>query len=116
MAITPASITRSSVVSGLNSGSTTCATCGKATSVTNKAYSGGYSGRDSYVCATCGKNGSTSSGTASSGSTYGRTATTTSSYCPNCNKTHAATTHWTGGSSSSSSTGKGVTNSVSWAR
>lgn len=123
MAISSASITRSSVLSGLNSNSTTCATCGKSASATNNTYTKGYSGRDSYVCATCNKSGSTSTGTTrnTTSSTYGRSTNNSSSYCPTCNKTvsssnHSSTAHWTGNASSSTSKSAGIANSVSWAR
>ena len=119
MAISSATITRSSVLSGMNTSSSYCATCGKASAATTKAYSGSYSGRgDSYVCATCNK-GSSSSLTNNTSSTYSRSTTSgnsSSSYCPNCNKTHSTTAHWTGGNTSSSSTTSSAAGTVSWAR
>lgn len=108
-----ATITRSSVLSGLNANSSYCATCGKASATTSKAFSNGYTGRgDSYVCATCNNGSSTKTGNTN---TYNR-STTTSSYCPSCNKTHSPTAHWSGGNTNSSSQSSSIANAVSWAR
>ncbi|MDR1964551.1 MAG: hypothetical protein LBQ50_12290 [Planctomycetaceae bacterium] len=113
MAISSATITRSSVLSGLNN-STYCSVCGKATSVTAGVYAsyGGRIGSDSYVCETCGKTltSQKNSASQSNGSFYTASGVTSSGYCPRCNTT-SGTTSWAGtvastGSTSSSATAK----------
>ncbi len=131
MAISPATITRSSVLAGLNNnqrgGSAYCATCGRAAQATQSAFSGAYSGResaragDSYVCATCNGGGSPFGNTVRSAdttSTYGRSSSATSSYCPSCNASQSASTapHWSGRMAASPSQTTAAYGGLSWVR
>ncbi|MDR0336547.1 MAG: hypothetical protein LBI18_05595 [Planctomycetaceae bacterium] len=98
MAISSATITRSSVVSGLNNRNY-CSVCGKATSVTSNVYAS-YSGRvgsDSYVCETCGKTLTSQKNPTgkSTNSFYTASGVTSSGYCPQCN-TASNQTNWAG--------------------
>lgn len=105
MAISSATIARSSVISGLNN-SNYCSVCGKATSVTSKVYAsyGGRVGSDSYVCETCGKTLTSPKKTAgqSQNSFYTASGVTKSGYCPQCN-TSSSATNWAGAVASTSS-------------
>ncbi|MDR0705168.1 MAG: hypothetical protein LBF88_09280 [Planctomycetaceae bacterium] len=105
MAISSATISRSSVISGLNN-SNYCSVCGRATSVTSNVYAsyGGRVGSDSYVCETCGKTltSQKNSSGQSQKSFYTASGVTKSSYCPQCN-TSSNKTSWAGPVASTSS-------------
>ncbi|MDR2439236.1 MAG: hypothetical protein LBE12_07705 [Planctomycetaceae bacterium] len=98
MAISSATITRSSVVSGL-SNNNYCSVCGKATSVTSNIYAsyGGRVGNDSYVCETCGKTLTSQKNSVgqSTNSFYTASSVTSSGYCSQCNTASNQTT-WAG--------------------
>ncbi len=127
MAISPATITRSSVLASMNNtqrgGTAYCATCGRAVGITQGAFSGNYSGRtsgDSYYCATCNQSftGSVNqarSNNANPTNTYGRSSNSTSSYCPSCNQT-ASTAHWSGNVATSGSQSSSSYGGLSWVR
>ncbi|MDR2704543.1 MAG: hypothetical protein LBC02_02075, partial [Planctomycetaceae bacterium] len=104
MAISSATITRSSVISGLNS-SNYCSVCGRASSVTANVYAsyGGRVSSDSYVCETCGKTltSQKSSTGKSQNSFYTASGVTQSGYCPQCN-TSSNKTSWAGAVASTS--------------
>ncbi|MDR2754618.1 MAG: hypothetical protein LBC20_02835 [Planctomycetaceae bacterium] len=104
MAISSATITRNSVVSGL-SNTNYCSVCGRATSVTSNIYAsyGGRVGSDSYVCETCGKT-LTSQKNSIGQSTYTASGVTSSGYCPQCNASSNQTTAWAGKVATTSST------------
>ncbi|MDR3198186.1 MAG: hypothetical protein LBU34_09995 [Planctomycetaceae bacterium] len=125
MAISSATITRSSVVSGL-SNSNYCSVCGKASSVTSNIYAsyGGRVGNDSYVCETCGKTLTSQKNSGqSANSFYTASGATSSGYCPQCNSS-SSQTNWAGkvaatSSALTSSTAKsnGTTyGAASWAK
>ncbi len=130
MAISPTTITRSSVLAGLNNnqrgGTAYCATCGRAASVTQSAYGNNFAGRtasngssDSYYCVTCNRGltnnyNTANARTANQTSTYGRTNASTSSYCPSCNQTPAPASHWSGNAASNS--GNSSFSGPSWVR
>ncbi|MDR1269775.1 MAG: hypothetical protein LBK82_09635 [Planctomycetaceae bacterium] len=125
MAISSATITRSSVVSGLNN-SNYCSVCGKATSVTSNVYAsyGGRVGNDSYVCETCGKTLTSQKNSTgkSNNSFYTASGVTSSGYCPQCNSASNQTS-WAGNvaatTSSASSSAKSsgtVYGGPSWTR
>jgi RNA polymerase subunit RPABC4/transcription elongation factor Spt4 len=105
MAISSATISRSSVISGLNN-SNYCSVCGRATSVTSNVYAsyGGRVGSDSYVCETCGKTltSQKNSSGQSQNSFYTASGVTKSGYCPQCN-TSSNKTSWAGTVASTSS-------------
>ncbi|MDR2115038.1 MAG: hypothetical protein LBP87_01505 [Planctomycetaceae bacterium] len=96
MAISSATITRNSVISGL-SNSNYCSTCGKATSVTSNIYAsyGGRVGSDSYVCATCGKTLNSNKNSGQSANSFYTATGVSSGYCPQCN-TSSSQTNWAG--------------------
>jgi transposase-like protein len=114
MAISSATISRSSVVSGLNSASY-CSVCGKAASVTAGVYAsyGGRVGTDSYVCETCGKTltSQTNSSGQSSSSSYTASGVSASGYCPKCNSS-SSTTSWAGSVASASTSASSSASAV----
>ncbi len=132
MAISPATITRNSVLAGLNNtqrgGTAYCATCGRAAQITQGAFSGNYTGRgtgsanDSYFCATCNGGANPFGNVAARNNTtntYGRTNNgngTSYGTCATCNQAHASSApHWSG-SVAGSQSGNSSYSGLSWVR
>jgi DNA-directed RNA polymerase subunit RPC12/RpoP len=99
MSISPTTISRSSVLSGLNSNTSYCTTCGRASAATSGIFGsyGGRVGSDSYVCETCGKTLTSQQNSTgkSTSSFYSAPGVTSSGYCSSCNSSVSSST-WAG--------------------